>query len=110
MDVQRQYTGTADRVENGQVAVDQALYQPESWTQIRPGAGPLGYPRAERSPPSPSCSDNRAGPGCPDSRRGVGYVLAVAISAGQASLSDVRICSVALQCSNKLICRACCSP
>jgi hypothetical protein len=44
VDVQRQYTGTADRVENGQVAVDQALYQPESWTQIRPGAGPLGVP------------------------------------------------------------------
>jgi SRSO17 transposase len=64
--VQRQYTGTAGRTENAQVAVylayaapagtafiDRALYLPRSWTCDRPGAGPPGSRRARGSPPSP---------------------------------------------------------
>jgi SRSO17 transposase len=63
--VQRQYTGTAGRIENAQVAVylayaaargyafiDRALYLPRSWTGTRPGAGPPTCPAARSSRPS----------------------------------------------------------
>ncbi len=63
---QRQYTGTAGRTENAQVAVylayaapagsaflDRALYLPGSGPAIRLGAGPPECPRTPRSPPSP---------------------------------------------------------
>ena len=55
--VQRQYTGTAGRTENAQVAVylsyagrgghaliDRELYVPSHGRQIRPGAAPPGFP------------------------------------------------------------------
>ncbi|GAA2989384.1 hypothetical protein GCM10010519_23950 [Streptomyces lactacystinicus] len=57
--VQRQYTGTAGRIENSQVAVylvysasaghaaiDRRLYAPRSWTQDPTGAAPPAYPTA----------------------------------------------------------------
>jgi SRSO17 transposase len=60
--VQRQYTGTAGRVENAQVAVylvyaaargyafiDRALYLPRSWTGNRPGAMPRACPPTRSS-------------------------------------------------------------
>jgi SRSO17 transposase len=62
---QRQYSGTAGRVENCQVAVyltyaapqgyafiDRALYLPKSWTKIRTGAPPPACPRTPSSRPS----------------------------------------------------------
>ena len=65
--VQRQYTGTAGRTENAQVAVylayaapagsaftGRALYLPRSWTSDPAGAAPPGSRRAPRSRPSPS--------------------------------------------------------
>ena len=63
---QRQYTGTAGRTENAQVAVylayaapagcaliDRALYLPGPGRLTGPGAGPPEYPGTRRSPPSP---------------------------------------------------------
>jgi SRSO17 transposase len=61
----RQYTGTAGKVENAQVAVylsyastaghaliDRELYLPQSWSATRPAAGPPAYPPLPGSPPS----------------------------------------------------------
>jgi SRSO17 transposase len=63
---QRQYTGTAGRTENAQVAVylayaaragsafiDRALYLPRSWTSDPARCQAAGIPEAPRSPPSP---------------------------------------------------------
>jgi SRSO17 transposase len=63
---QRQYTGTAGRTENAQVAVylayaapagsafiDRALYLPRSWTSDPARCRAPGSPKAPRSPPSP---------------------------------------------------------
>lgn len=65
--VQRQYTGTAGRIENSQVAVylvyagrrghaavDRELYVPRSWTATRTAAGPPDWARTPSSPPSRS--------------------------------------------------------
>jgi len=71
--VQRQYTGTAGRIENAQVAVyltyaaagghaliDRELYLPQSWTDDPAGVRPPECPRTWGSPPSrrwrPRCS------------------------------------------------------
>jgi hypothetical protein len=64
--VQRQYTGTAGRTENAQVAVylayvapaghaliDRELYLPRSWVPIRDAAGRPAFRRGQRSRPSP---------------------------------------------------------
>lgn len=64
--VQRQYTGTAGRIENSQVAVylaystlrghaaiDRELYVPRSWTRTRPAVRPPGYPTPSASPRNP---------------------------------------------------------
>lgn len=64
--VQRQYTGTAGRIENAQVAVyltyaaprghalvDRELYLPESWTSEAERCQAAGIPRALSSRPSP---------------------------------------------------------
>jgi len=63
--VQRQYIGTAGRIENAQVAVfltyaarrghaliDRALYLPRSWTEDPIAAPPPGCPMASNSRPS----------------------------------------------------------
>lgn len=63
--VQRQYTGTAGRIENaqvavylvyagrrGHVAVDRELYIPRSWTTDPTAAGPPDWARKPSSPPS----------------------------------------------------------
>ena len=81
--VQRQYSGTAGRIENCQIGVflayasrygraliDRALYLPESWAADRGAAGRGRHPRGgRRSPPSPSsawrCSSGRTRPACP---------------------------------------------
>ena len=65
--VQRQYTGTAGRIENAQVAVylgyaaprghaliDRALYLPKSWTVTRAAARRPGFLDTRRSRPSRS--------------------------------------------------------
>ena len=75
--VQRQYSGTAGRVENCQVAVflsyasrrghaliDRELYLPRSWTCDRPGAPRRASPKGRRSPPSlPGPGHDRPGAG-----------------------------------------------
>ena len=61
--VQRQYTGTAGRIENAQVAVflayatskgraliDREIYLPKVWTDDRPGARPPACPTTSGSP------------------------------------------------------------
>ena len=63
--VQRQYSGTAGRIENCQIGVflgyasrhghaliDRALYLPEVWAMTRPGGMRPGCPRTPSSPPS----------------------------------------------------------
>ena len=64
--VQRQYTGTAGRIENAQVAVyltyaaarghaliDAALYLPKSWTEDPAGWRGRVFPMTSSSPPNP---------------------------------------------------------
>ncbi len=64
--VQRQYTGTAGRIENAQVAVyltyagarghamiDRELYLPRSWTSDPDRSPRPGFPTTSSSPPSP---------------------------------------------------------
>jgi SRSO17 transposase len=64
--VQRQYTGTAGRIENAQAAVyltytaraghamiDRELYLPRAWPPIPTGAPMPACPRTSSSPPSP---------------------------------------------------------
>ena len=80
--VQRQYTGTAGRIENAQVAVyltysaarghamiDRELYLPKSWPPTPTGSPRPGCPRASSSPPSPrwppACSPALSTRGCP---------------------------------------------
>ena len=70
-----QYTGTADRVESAQVAVDHALYLPESWTQIRPGA-------TARVPAGTALATKPALAAAMIGHREVGPVLAVGMSPG----------------------------
>ena len=63
--VQRQYTGTAGRIENAQVAVylvyagrrghtavDRELYVPRSWTSDPDRCRDAGMPDSTRTPPS----------------------------------------------------------
>ena len=64
--VQRQYTGTAGRIENAQVGVylvyaataghafiDRALYLPRSWTEDPDSCRAAGVPGDAGSPPNP---------------------------------------------------------
>ena len=84
--VHRQYSGTAGRVENGQIGVflgyasrhgraliDRALYLPQTWTQDRPRCRDAGIPdevafATKPSPPSPRsrarCWSARSWPTC----------------------------------------------
>jgi DDE superfamily endonuclease len=79
--VARQYTGTAGKVDNAQVAVylayatgaghgviDRELYLPKAGLTIRRAAGPPASPTRSGLPPSPSwpagCSSVRWRPGC----------------------------------------------
>jgi DDE superfamily endonuclease len=65
--VQRQYSGTAGKVDNcqlgvvlasasreGRAFIDRELYLPTAWTRIRPAAGPRGSLSRSSSGPSPS--------------------------------------------------------
>jgi SRSO17 transposase len=66
VEVQRQYSGTAGRIENAQVGVflgyasrhahlaDRWVYLPVSWTDDRDRAGPRASPTPSGSPPGPS--------------------------------------------------------
>ena len=75
--VQRQYTGTAGRIENAQVAVylgyasaaghaliDRELYLPRSWTGDPARCQAAGIPRGHRfaTKPAAGAADDRAGP------------------------------------------------
>ena len=80
--VQRQYTGTAGRIENAQVAVyltyasarghamiDRELYLPRSWTTAPERLAEAGVPDdiefATKPRSRPACSPARCAPGCP---------------------------------------------
>ena len=82
---QRQYTGTAGRTENAQVAVylayaapagsafiDRALYLPRSWTSDPARCRAAGVPRGHgvRHQARAGQADDRPGPGCRDARPG----------------------------------------
>ena len=79
--VQRQYTGTAGRIENAQVAVflayaapdghtliDREVYLPKSWTDDRERCAAAGVPARSSSPPSSpwpgGCSPAPSTPAC----------------------------------------------
>jgi SRSO17 transposase len=79
--VQRQYSGTAGKVDNcqlgvflayasakGRAFIDRELYLPKAWTRIRRGVGPPASPTRSGSRPSPSspgsCWSGPWMPGC----------------------------------------------